>query len=125
MSRKVKEHADRAIALDPELAPAYHARGVWHREVAGLGRITRLIVRTVYGGLPEASLERALDDFRKSIELDDQISDRVELGSVYWARNEREKAREQWRKALDMPRVLHLDRMQQQKAEQMLANTDD
>ncbi len=125
LSRKVKEHADRAIDLDSDLAPAYHARGVWHREVAGLGRVTRLIVRAVYGGLPEASLESALNDLRKSIELDDQIPDRVELGSVYWAMNEREQAREQWRQALDMPRMLHLDRIHQRKAEQMLANTDD
>lgn len=125
LSRIVKEHADRAIALDPDLAPAYHARGVWHRKVAELGRVTRLIVRAVYGGLPEASHERARDDLLKSIELDDQIPDRVELGAVYWAMNEREKAREQWRKALDMPRVLHLDKMQQHKAEQRLAKAAD
>ncbi len=125
LSRKVKEHADRAIALDSQLAPAYHARGVWHREVAGLGRVTRLIVRAVYGGLPEASLEEALDDLRKSIELDDQIPDRVELGAVYWAMNEREKAREQWRKALEMPRVLSLDEVHQRRAKQKLANAGD
>lgn len=120
LSRQVKEYADRAIALDANLAPAYHARGIWHREVAGLGRITRLIVRTVYGGLPEASLERALADLQKSIELDDQIPDRVELGAVYWEMNEKEKAREQWRKALGMPRVMHLDRVHQRRALQML-----
>ncbi len=125
LSRKVKEHADRAIALDPHLAPAYHARGIWHREVAGLGRITHLIVRAVYGGIPAASMEEALDDLRTSIALDDQIPDRVELGAVYWAMNEREKAREQWRKALEMPRVLHLDEVHQRRAGEMLANADD
>lgn len=120
LSRKVKEHADRAIALDSTLAPAYHARGIWHREVAVLGGFTRLILRTVYGGLPEASLEKALADLRKSIQLDDQIPDRVELGLVYWEMGKKGKARTQWRKALKMPRVMHLDKYHQLRAAKLL-----
>ncbi|HHP7237716.1 tetratricopeptide repeat protein, partial [Longibacter sp.] len=67
-SRAVKHHADRAIELDPDMASAYHVRARWNREVADLGFFSRTIVRTVYGGLPEASFEQSVRDFKTAIE---------------------------------------------------------
>ena len=61
LSRTVKEHVDRALELDPENEMAYHVRGRWNYGVSDLNWIERAVVKTVYGGLPEASFEQATD----------------------------------------------------------------
>lgn len=102
-SRAIKHHADRAIALDSTLAGAHHTRGRWHREVADLGFFQRTIVRTVYGGLPEASFEEAVRDFQRAIEIDDAIFHHLELGKTYVKMDQPETAQQQFELVLDMP----------------------
>lgn len=103
MSRQVKEHVDRALELDPASPAAYHVRGRWHYEVASLGFFSRAVVRTVYGGLPDASYEAAVEDFQRSIELDDRVVDRLELGRTYLALDQEDRARAELQKALELP----------------------
>lgn len=100
-SRAVKEHADRAIALDSTLAGAYHVRGRWHREVDDLGFFERAIVKTVYGGLPEASAEQAVRDFRRALDLEQRAFHYLELGKTYEMMDRTEEARTAYRAALD------------------------
>ncbi|WP_022835518.1 tetratricopeptide repeat protein [Salisaeta longa] len=102
-SRAVKTHVDRAIALDSTLAPAYHVRARWNREVADLGFFSRAIVRTVYGGLPEASFEQAVRDFKTAIRLEDKIIHHVELARTYMKMDEEDPARKHLNIALQMP----------------------
>ncbi|MFB6098326.1 MAG: tetratricopeptide repeat protein, partial [Salinibacter sp.] len=102
-SRAVKRHADRAIALDSTLAGAYHVRGRWHREVEALGFFKRAIVRTIYGGLPEASLEQAVQDFKRAIELNDKVFHHLELAKTYLQMDRPEAARRELKTALNMP----------------------
>ncbi|MFB6249910.1 MAG: hypothetical protein ABEL97_15215 [Salinibacter sp.] len=99
-SRAVKRHTDRAIALDSTLAPAYHLRGRWHRQVAELGIFVRALVRTLYGGLPDASLEQAARDFRRAIRLESKPYNHLELGKTYLAMGRDDAARAQFRRAV-------------------------
>ena len=108
-SRAVKHHADRAIELEDDIDGAYNARGQWHREVASLGFMSRAIVRTVYGGLPEASYEQAVEDFQAAIEIEDRILHRYELARTYAIMERPEDAREQIDILLDMPEVYYND----------------
>lgn len=103
LSRTVKEYVDRAIALNPDLPAAYHVRARWHYEVASLGFFSRAVVRTVYGGLPDASYEAAVEDFERSIALDDRVVDRLELGRTYLAMDREDAARAQLEQALTLP----------------------
>lgn len=103
-SRAVKHHADRAIALDTTLPGAYHVRGRWHREVAGLGFFQRAIVRTVYGGLPDASYEQAVRDFKRAIELESAAFHHLELGRTYLSLERPAEARREFQTVLDLPR---------------------
>ena len=121
-SRAVKHHADRAIELDEnnEIDGAYHARGQWHREVASLGRVSRAVVRTVYGGLPDASFDEAVDDFLAAIDIDDRILHRIELARTYKMMDEPEKAREQLEILLDMPSEEPDDESHKSEAREML-----
>jgi tetratricopeptide (TPR) repeat protein len=102
-SRAVKRHADRAIELDPSLDGAYHTRARWHRGVADLGFFSRAIVKTVYGGLPEASFEQSVKDFKKAIELHDERLHRLELAKTYLKMDREEDARRELKQVLKMP----------------------
>jgi tetratricopeptide (TPR) repeat protein len=102
-SRAVKRHADRAIALDSTLDGAYHTRGRWHREVEDLGFFKRAIVRTVYGGLPESSLDQAVQDFKRAIELNDKVFHHLELAKTYLQMDRPGAARRELKTALEMP----------------------
>lgn len=102
-SRTVKEHVDRAIELDSTLAAAHHVRGRWNHEVASLGFFSRSVVRLVYGGLPDASYEAAVRNFKKSIELDDRVIDRLELARTYIEMDREDLAKQHLQMALELP----------------------
>ena len=104
-SRAVKEHADRAIALDSTLASAYHVRARWNREVADLGFFSRTLVKAVYGGLPEASFEQAVRDFQTAIRLEDKVIHHLELGKTYVKMDREDDARTEFQTAIDMDPV--------------------
>lgn len=102
LSRAVKRHADRAIALDSTLAGAYHLRGRWHREVADLNFITRTLVKALYGGLPDASYEQAIRDFNHAIARESKPYNHLELAKTYLELDREEEARAQLRRALEL-----------------------
>lgn len=100
-SRAVKKHADRAIRLDSTIAPAYHLRGRWHREVATLNFIQRTLVKAFYGGLPDASVQQAVRDFQRAIALESQPYNHLELGKTYLQMDRPDAARRQFQIALE------------------------
>lgn len=100
-SRSVKRHADRAIALDSTFAPAYHLRGRWHRQVADLNFFERALVKTFYGGLPDASYKQSVQNFERAIALESKPYNHLELGKTYLRMDRTESAREELQKALE------------------------
>lgn len=121
LSRTVREYADKAIARDSTNDLAYHVRGRWHHEVASLGFFSRNIVRLVYGGLPDASLQQAEADFRQAIELEDRVVHRYELGRVLLERGKKAEARTHLQKAIEMPYGDVTDPKYKKKARALLA----
>ena len=103
-SRKIKEHADRAIELDSTLAGAFHVRGRWNREVSDLNFFERTIVKTVYGGLPESSFDQAVEDFKAAISLEDVRFHHLELAKTYLKMDREAEAREQLNIVLELPK---------------------
>lgn len=99
-SRDVKRHADRALALDSTLAPAYHLRGRWHRSIAELNFFERALVKGLYGGLPDASLEQSVWNLKKAITLESKPYNHLELAKTYLAMNRPDAACPQLRKCL-------------------------
>lgn len=102
-SRAVKEHAERAIALDSTLAGAYHVRGRWHQEAAELNFFQRAAVKVVYGGLPAASFEQAVADFQRALDLETRTFHHLELGKTYLKMGRTDDAREHLQAVLDVP----------------------
>lgn len=104
-SRLVKRHAEQALALDPGYDYAHHVLGRWNYEVASLGAATRLIVRLVYGALPDASTTEAVRQLTRATEISPQLpSHRVELGFALLADGQRAAARRTFEEALAMPK---------------------
>jgi len=122
-SRAVKVHADRALVLDSTLAGAYHVRGLWHRAVADLGFLQRTVVKLIYGGLPSASLERSAWNFRRAIAHETRVAHHLELGRTYRAMDRSEAAREQFRRALEVPPTGPYAARQKKEARRLLQKT--
>lgn len=103
LSREMHAHADEAIALDMTNDLAYHVRGRWHYEIAGLGWASRTVARIVYGRLPDASYAEAEADYRQAIALHDRVVHRYELGRVLQALGRTDEAKGQYQKTIAMP----------------------
>lgn len=119
-SRAVKNHTDRAIELDSTLPGAFHVRGRWNREVADMNLIERAVVRTVYGGLPEASFEQAVRDFERAIELENVRFHHLELAKTYLKMERPDDAQAQLERVLDLPATEPFDQRYKEEAQTLL-----
>lgn len=121
-SRLVKEEAERALALDPNYAWAHHVLGRWHYEVATLGAATRLVVRVIYGGLPDASTAESVKQISRAIELEPgELAHQLELGFALAADGQKAKARAQFEKSLSLPSRQKYDEDAKKRAREALA----
>jgi tetratricopeptide (TPR) repeat protein len=103
-SSQIKTFVDRSIALDPTKDLAWHVLGCWHQRLADLGVVKRTLARIVYGKLPEASNEEAVQCFKKAIELDpNRLIHHIELGRTYAQMGMVPEAKEYLKKGLSMP----------------------
>jgi Flp pilus assembly protein TadD len=121
-SRLVKDHALRALALDPAYDYAHHVLGRWHYEVASLGAATRFLVRLVYGGLPAASTADAVRFLRRATELAPALpAHRVELGFALLADGQTAAAKKTFEQSLVMPQREKYDDEARRRARAALA----
>ena len=67
----IKTEAEAAIRLNPKHAGAYHILGRWHRTIAGFNSIEKIMINTLFGGVPEGgSYNKAIECFAKAIEIE-------------------------------------------------------
>jgi len=83
-SRQIKAEAEKAVALDPKYDLPYHMLGRWNCEVANMNFFLTGLVKLIYGGLPSASNEMAIQNFKKAIELaPTRIIHHLQLAHMY------------------------------------------
>ncbi len=93
LSRDVKTFSELAIKYDKGNEKAWHTLGRWHYEVKELGATKMVLIKLIYGGLPKASYESAVECFKKAISLKpDYILYYLDLAHAYDELNEDEKA---------------------------------
>ena len=85
-SKLIKTECETGLALDPKQDVGYYLLGRWHFGVANMNFILKSLLKIVYGGLPEASNEEAIKNFKKAIELaPNRIIHHRELAKAYEA----------------------------------------
>ncbi len=116
IGRELKEHVDKAIALDPTLDAAYHIRARWHREVSEKPKIARIPL-----GLADADLKKGFADIQKAIELNgSHIKHLSEIARFYVRMKQPDAARDALERALALPAPD--DPENKSEAEQLLAS---
>jgi len=118
---QVKEHAERCIALDPKVDLGYHVLGAWNFEMSRLGPFVRVLAKTMYGELPEGSMADAVRYLEKAVAVNpSRMGNHVELGRVYAALGEKDKARAQLELAIALPSRDKDDEVARQRARDTL-----
>jgi tetratricopeptide (TPR) repeat protein len=103
-SREIRQHAERALALNPKCDYAHHMLGRWHQELAGVGGATRALARLIYGRVPSASYEDAVRHFERARALrPDRLIHKIEHGRTLAIMGRTAEARELLVVALEMP----------------------
>ena len=103
-SRKIKVAADKAVKLNPKSDYAWHLLGRWHQSLAHIGGTTRALAGIIYGGLPAASNEQAVEYFKKAMALNPQrLLHVVELGRTYEMMGRKAEAMKYLQLGLAMP----------------------
>lgn len=69
MSRLIKQEADTALRLDPKNDYAWHVLGRWNYEISTFNPVLKVLAQAIYGKLPDASNEKAVECFKKAIAL--------------------------------------------------------
>ena len=121
MSRLIREEAETAVRLDPKNDNAWHVLGRWNYEVANFNPILKALAQAVYGRLPDASNEKAVEYFSKAIVLQPRrVAHHLELGRVYLALGQKQNARQQFDKGLSLPSTEKEDENNKQRARETL-----
>jgi len=121
-SREIKACAERALRLNPRSDYAHHMLGRWHQGLAEVGGATRALAGVVYGGLPAASHDDALEHFRKARAIrGERLIHQIEYGRTLAMMGRKAEAREALQKALAMPSREKDDNEAKRRGREMLA----
>ena len=116
-SKFIKDEAEKAIELDPKNDYAYLVLGRWNFEMTQLNPILRGIAELLYGQMPPASQEKALEDFQKAIEIaPNRMIHHFSYGEALAKLGRKEEARAEYQKVLRLPPTCREERGYQQKA---------
>ncbi len=89
----IKQHAEKAIKANPNNFKAWHILGKWNYEVSNLSFIERAATKILYGGLPNASLQVAIEAYDKARKLNPYFClNYLELAKAYYSNHESGKA---------------------------------
>ena len=120
LAKQVRREARRALELDSLHDGAWHILGRWHREVGKKHTILRLPM-----GLGAANKKDALSFMKKAVALNPEyINHRLEMGITYLRCKDKDAARMEFEKALELPSQRPLDEKYKSEAKKYLAEMD-
>jgi len=122
LSKEVKAEAEKTLELDPQNDIAMHVLARWNREVANLSGILKMFAKILYGGLPPASNDKAIELFKKAIELKpNYINHHLELGITYQELDQWALAKAEYEKVATLPIAVFNDATHKKEAAERLA----
>ena len=118
----IKRFAGQALRSDPRNYKAWHILGRWNYEVSDLSIIERTLARWFFGALPEASLDDAIRDYEKSMQLKpDFLLNYFELARAYRREGRKNMAIDLLIRMDRIPDGMYDDRTVRQQGRQLLA----
>lgn len=103
-AKLIKTQVDRAIALNPRLAGAYHILGRWNRTIAGFSGVEKMMINSFFGGVPPGgSYEDAIKAFMTAISIEPKyMNHQYELAETYYEMGKTVEAKLWAQKALEI-----------------------
>lgn len=122
LSREIERQAKAAIALDPTDGRPHAVLGVYYREVANANAFTKMLAKTLLGGLPDGTNEDAVRELSKAIQLDPQdVYATYELARTYEIMKKKDEEAAALRQVLDLPARFQRDARLKTRAQARLA----
>jgi tetratricopeptide (TPR) repeat protein len=116
-SKLIKAETEKAIELDPKNDYAYLVRARWNFEMTQLNPVLKGFAELLYGQMPPASQEKALEDFQKAIALaPDKMIHHFCYGEALARLGRKEQAKAEYQKVLRLTATGREERDYQQKA---------
>lgn len=82
--RQIRLYADKALTINPDHGRANYTMGKWEYQVATLAGWKKAAVKLFYGGLPDASLDKAISYMEKCRQLEPYfVQDYLDLAKAY------------------------------------------
>ncbi len=127
LAQEIRDAVEKAIALDPENGFAYHIYGVWHRNMAEVGQLSRVFASVVlWRSVPRGALEKSVEYLKRAISLNPTvIMHRLELGKTYLAMGKWDFARDALRSIQDLPKQFSDDHINKRTAQKLLQEIRD
>ena len=102
--KAVKDHAEKALVVQPNHARANYTLGKWHYEMVTLSGIKKAAVKLFYGGLPNGDLDKAILYMEKCRALEPYfITNQLDLAKAYKENRQPAKAIEILERLVKMP----------------------
>lgn len=104
-AHEIRSQVEKSIELDPDNGFAYHLLGVWHRRMAEIGNMKRLVAFVfMQGSIPQGSMEKAVTYLRKAISYNPRvITHHFELAKTYAALGKYDLARKHLESVQKLP----------------------
>ncbi|MBV8140922.1 MAG: hypothetical protein JOZ60_02635 [Verrucomicrobia bacterium] len=120
-SKVVKSEAEKAVELNPKNDLALLILARWNYEMATLNPILKAIAQTLYGQIPSASKEKAIEYFERAIAAaPDKILLHAEYAEALESMGKTKEARAEWLKIKELKPTDAEDRRYLAEAEQKL-----
>jgi Flp pilus assembly protein TadD len=120
-SKAIYQEVNKGLALDPDNDYGHLVLARWNFEMATLNPLLKGIAELVYGQFPPASTQAAITHFKKAIELNpSRVIHHAEYAKALEALGEKETAREEWTKVIELKAVDAQDRLYQRIAAEHL-----
>ena len=120
-SKALYQEVTKGLAIDPDSDYGHLILARWNFEMATLNPLLKGIAELVYGQFPPASTQAAITQFKKAIELNpSRVIHHAEYAKALEALGEKEKAREEWTKVIELKAIDAQDRLYQRIAAEHL-----
>lgn len=122
LSREIAREAKAAIVLDPADGRPHAVLGVYYREVANANAFTKMLAKTLLGGLPDGTNEDAERELLRAVELNpSDVHATYELAETYRVMKRPEREQEYLKKVVELPATAQRDPRLKAKAAERLA----